>query len=104
MQTLRRITLIFAIGIALSVLALVTHTFWSASKIDAPVLGQRVQDLQILVIILLGLAGLYTVLFLLSPNMSELLLKEQADVTVKNVKTQVSIAMGVLRALREEIS
>jgi tetratricopeptide (TPR) repeat protein len=103
MQWLRRITLIFAVGIGLSVLALVTHTFWSASQVDPPLIGQRVQDLQILVIILLGLAGLYTVVFLLSPNMSERILKEQADVTVKNVKMQVSVAIGDLRELREEI-
>src|SRR5438552_14747221 len=103
MQVLRRITLIFAIGIGLSVLALVTHTFWSASQLDAPVLGQRVQDLQILVIILLGLAGLYTVVFLLSPNMSERILREQAEVAIKGVRAQMSIALGDLRELREEI-
>jgi tetratricopeptide (TPR) repeat protein len=103
MQWLRRITLIFAVGIGLSVLSLVTHTFWSASQVDPPMLGQRVQDLQILVIILLGLAGLYTVVFLLSPNMSERILREQAEVTVKGVKTQISIALGDLRELREEI-
>lgn len=103
MQWLRRITLIFAVGISVSVFALVIRTFWSASKVDAPVVAQHVQDLQILVIILLGLAGLYTVVFLLSPNMSERILKEQADVTVKNVKAQVSVAVGDLRELREEI-
>jgi hypothetical protein len=103
MQWLRRITLIFAVGIGLSVLALVTHTFWSASQVDAPVLGQRMQDLQILVIILLGLAGLYTVVFLLSPNMSERILREQAEVTVKGVKVQLSVALGDFRELREEI-
>lgn len=103
MQWLRRITLIFAVGIGLAVLVLVTHTFWSASQVDAPLVGQRMQDLQILVIILLGLAGLYTVVFLLSPNMSERILREQAEVTVKGVKNALSIALGDLRELREEV-
>ena len=102
MQWLRRCTLVVSIGLGVSVLALVIHTFWMASQSNPPLLGQRVQDLQILVIILLALSSLYTVVFLLSPSVSDRILRRQADQTVKAVKTQMTASIAEMRELKEE--
>lgn len=103
MQWLRRGTLVISVGIGLAVLALVVHTFWLASQNDPPLLGQRVQDLQLLVIILLAVSGLYTVVFLLAPSMSDRILKQQAEQTVKAVRNQLFAIAGEFRELKEEI-
>ena len=102
MQWLRRCTLVVSIGLGVSVLALVIHTFWMASQSNPPLLGQRVQDLQILVIILLALSSLYTVVFLLSPSVSDRILRRQADQTVKAVKVQMTASVAEMRELKEE--
>lgn len=83
-------------------LALVIHTFWLASQSNPPMLEQRVQDLQILVIILLALSSLYTVVFLLSPSVSDRILRQQAEHTVKAVKTQLAKSVEELREVKEE--
>lgn len=103
MQLLRRCTLILSVAIALSVLVLVSQTFWRAAQSNPPALGPSVQDLQILVVILLSLSGLYMVVFLLSPSMSSLILKQQADQTVNLVRNQMSLALNELRELKDEM-
>jgi len=103
MQWLRYGTLVICVGIGLSVLALVIHTFWLASQNDPPLLGHRVQDLQLLVTILLALTGFYTVVFLLAPCMSERILKRQADQTVRLVQNHLSVNASDFRELKEEI-
>ncbi|MDQ2945595.1 MAG: hypothetical protein M3Y27_06590 [Acidobacteriota bacterium] len=102
MQWLRRCTLLVSIGLGLSVLALVIHTFWVASQPNPPLLSQRIQDLQILVIILLALSSLYTVVFLLSPSVSDRILRQQAEQTVRAVKTQLARSVEELREVKEE--
>ncbi|MGI8741179.1 MAG: hypothetical protein ACR2NN_01150 [Bryobacteraceae bacterium] len=103
MQWLRLGTLCVCVSIGLSVLALVIHTFWFVPESNPSLLGQRVQDLQLLIIILLGLAGLYTMVFLLAPSMSEQILKEQTGQTVKAVQSQLTASAGEFRELRDEI-
>lgn len=103
MQWLRYATLVLCVGIGLSVLALVIHTFWLASQGDSPLLGQKVQDLQLLVIILLALTGLYTVVFLLSPSLSERIIKRQGEQTVKLIQKHLAASANDFRELKEEI-
>ena len=102
MQWLRRCTLLVSIGLGLSVLALVIHTFWLGSQSNPPLLSQRIQDLQILVIILLALSSLYTVVFLLSPSVSDRILRQQAEQTVRAVKAQLARSMEEFHELKEE--
>ncbi len=102
MRWLRACTLIVSIGLGVSILALVVHTFWMASQASPPLLGQSVQDLQILVIILLALSSLYTVVFLFTPTVSDQILRQQADQTVAAVKAQLQTSLEEFRGLIEE--
>lgn len=103
MQWLRYGTLAICVGIALSVLSVSIHTFWIASQTDPPGLGQKIMDLQLLVVILLGVTALYTVVFLLAPSMSEQIIRRLAEQSVKAVKTQMLAGASELRELKDEI-
>lgn len=103
MRWLRYGIVVLCVGIALSVFALVIHTFWLASQGDTPLLGQKVQDLQLLVIILLALTGLFTVVFLLSPSLSERIIKRQGEETVKLIQKHLAASATDFRELKEEI-
>ncbi len=55
-----------------------------------------------LVIILLALSSLYTVVFLLTPSVSDRILRRQADQTVKAVEAQLQASLEEFREVKEE--
>jgi tetratricopeptide (TPR) repeat protein len=103
MLWLRRSTLILSLALSFSVLLLVIHTFWMAVQPDPPVLDHRVRDLQVLVIILLALSTLYTVVFLLSPIVSDRILRRRTDDAIKAVQNQLQASVAELREVKEEL-
>lgn len=66
------------------------------------VLNRRVGDMEILVLILLGTSGLYSIVFVTSSYLSSMSFARQADRTVADFRDQIGIAMGNLRELKEE--
>ena len=114
----RRFTITVALTAALAVLFLAVTMLWNARQWDylplpastsADALQQRVEiydrrvnDLQLLVILLLGVCGLYTIVFVLAAHFSSLSFERRADRAVAQIKDQLGLAMGDLRELKEE--
>ena len=65
-------------------------------------LTKRLGDTEMLVLILLGVSGLYTIVFVVSANSSALSFARQADRSIAAIRDQLGRAMGDLRELREE--
>ena len=65
-------------------------------------LTKRLGDIEILVLILLGVTGLYTIVFLVSTNASATSFARQADRSIASIRDQIGLAMSDLRALQEE--
>jgi len=114
----RRFTITVALTAALAVLFLAVTMLWNArqwdylplpasTSVDAlqqrvAIYDRRVNDLQLLVILLLGVCGLYTIVFVLAAHFSSLSFGRQADRAVAQIKDQLGLAMGDLRELKEE--
>ena len=116
----RRFTITVTLTAALAVFFLAVTMLWNARQwdylplpasksLDAGALQQRVEiydrrvnDLQLLVILLLGVCGLYTIVFVLAAHFSSLSFERRADRAVAQIKDQLGLAMGDLRELKEE--
>ena len=115
----RRFTITVTLTAALAVLFLAVTMLWNARQWDylpvpasssADALQQRVEiydrrvnDLQLLVILLLGVCGLYTIVFVLAAHFSSLSFERRADRAVAQIKDQLGLALGDLRELKEEV-
>jgi hypothetical protein len=64
-------------------------------------LSTRVKDMELLILILLGTSGLYTIVLVLSSYTSVSSFSRQADQTISHVQDQIGLAMGDLRELQE---
>jgi hypothetical protein len=123
MAILRKI----ALGLLLAALtaALVTagwelwnHQQWASLPLSAPgitpgdrsrvledrmdLLTKRVGDMELLVLILLGTSGFYSIVLVLSSYFSTTSFARQADQTIQHIQDQIGLAMGDLRELQEE--
>ena len=114
----RRFTITVTLTAALAVLFLAVTMLWNARQWDylplpastsldalqqrVEIYDRRVNDLQLLVILLLGVCGLYTIVFVLAAHFSSLSFERRADRAVAQIKDQLGLAMGDLRELKEE--
>src|SRR5208283_1415312 len=64
--------------------------------------SRRVNDMESLVIILLGITGLYTIVFILTADFNARSTGRQVARAMLNVKEQMAISIGNLRELKEE--
>ena len=62
--------------------------------------ARHIEDLQILAILLFGIAGLYSILFLVAPFLSAQVMKRQSDRTIACIKDQLRMTISELRELR----
>jgi tetratricopeptide (TPR) repeat protein len=116
MANFRRVTLAIVFVAALSVLALFVYLLWSARQWDylpmpgasasdlnahLELLRRRIGDLEILVLALLGLSGLYAIVFVVAAHLGAASFSRQADRSIADIKDQLALAMGNLRELKE---
>src|SRR5437016_3565385 len=64
--------------------------------------SKRVNDMQTLVIILLGISGLYAIVFILTVDLNTRSVTRKVDRALENVRDQIGASMGDLRELKEE--
>ena len=122
----RRLTLGIVLTAGLAVLILAVYLLWDTRQWDPSPLPQqtaatdspdrrtqlvhdrmelltkRLGDIELLVLILLGITGLYTIVFLVSTNSSATHFARQADRSISSIREQIGLAMGDLRELKEE--
>jgi hypothetical protein len=112
MPALRKIILVLVFAVALAALFLAVDVLartrrWNvppAPGIDARVefYSRRVEDMQTLVVILLGLSGLYSIVFIASTSASARALDREAGRVLTAIKDQLGLALGDLRELKED--
>ena len=123
MATIRKIALGVLLAAAVAVLGIAAFELWdyrqwtfqSKSDSDIPpednaislqdrveLLTRRVGDMELLVLVLLGTSGLYSIVFVLSSYFSANSFVRQADRTVAHIRDEVGLALGNLRELQEQ--
>jgi hypothetical protein len=124
MLVLRRIATGIVIAAATAVLLLSVYLLWNAppwdylplqrsytSDLDAraqvledklEIYSRRVNDMETLVIILLGITGLYAIVFILTVDLNTRSVNRKVDRALENVKDQIGASMSDLRELKEE--
>src|SRR5258708_3445167 len=124
MITIRRVTLAHLVTVSLAVLTIAVSLAWNyrqweylplhgpyTSDLDerskilqdrVAILTQRVGDMELLVLMLLGTSGLYAIVLAVSSYLGAVSFGRQADRTVANFREQLGLAMGDLRELKEE--
>ncbi len=124
MLLVRRLATGIVIAAALAVLILSVYLLWNArqwdylplhtsytSDLDAraqlfqdklEIYSRRVNDMESLVIILLGITGLYTIVFILTADFNARSTGRQVERAMMNVKDQMATSIGNLRELKEE--
>jgi hypothetical protein len=125
MTTIRRVTVALLLAVSLAVLLIAVSLAWNyrqwdylplhgpyASDLDerskilqdrVAILTQRVGDMELLVLLLLGASGLYSIVFAASSYLGAVSFGRHADRTIANFRDQLGFAMGDLRELKEEI-
>jgi hypothetical protein len=123
MITIRRVTLVFLLTVSLAVLLIAVVLAWNyrqweylpvhgpyTSDLDersrvlhdrVEILSKRVGDMELLVLLLLGASGLYSIVFAASSYFGAVSFGRQADRAIANFKDQLGLAMGGLRELKE---
>jgi hypothetical protein len=124
MITIRRVTLALLLSVSLAVLLIAVMLAWNyrqweylplhgpyASDLDersrilqdrVEILTKRVGDMELLVLLLLGTSGLYSIVFVASSYLGAVSFGRQADRTIANFRDQLGLAMGDLRELKED--
>ncbi len=125
MTTIRRVTVALLLAVSLAVLVIAVSLAWSyrqweylpmhgpyASNLDerskilqdrVEILTKRAADMELLVLILLGASGLYSIIFAGSSYLGAVSFGRQADRSIASFRDQLGLAMGDLRELKEEI-
>ncbi len=87
--------LALAVIAGLAVLVLTVYTLWANTQGEALTPARRMQDLEILLVTALGLSGLYTIFFLVSPSLNDRILRQQADTMeqLRGLKTEMELQM-----------
>ena len=122
----RRLTLGIVLTAGLAVLILAVYMLWDTRQWEPPalprqttatdstdgrtqvmqdrmeLLTRRLGDVEILVLILLGITGLYTIVFLVSTHSSAMHFARQADRSIASIRDQIGLATEDLRELKEE--
>jgi tetratricopeptide (TPR) repeat protein len=124
MLLVRRVATGVVVAAALAVLFLSVYLLWNArqwdylplhasytSDLDAhaqlledrlEIYSRRVSDMETLVIVLLGVTGLYAIVFILTVDFNTRAMNRKVDLALDNVKDQIGASMGDLRELKEE--
>ena len=124
----RKLTLGIVLGAGLMVLILSVYQLWDFGQQDSPprpqlaapgnppdtspqplqdrleLLAKRLGDMEVLVLILLGVSGLYTIVFVVSTHSSAMSFARQADRSVTAIRDQLVRARSDLHELRDETS
>jgi len=125
MITIRRVTLVFLLTVSLAVLLIAVVLAWNyrqweylpshgpyTSDLDersrilqdrVEILTKRVGDMELLVLLLLGASGLYSIVFAASSYFGAVSFGRQADRAIANFREQLGLAMGELRELKERV-
>src|SRR5713226_289620 len=125
MTTIRRVTVAFLLAVSLAVLTIAVLLSWNYRQWDylpmhgpytsdldqrshilqdrVEILTKRVVDMELLVLLLLGASGLYSLVFAAASYFSAASLGRQADRTIATFKDELSLAMGDLRELTREV-
>ena len=98
MEWLRRISLALGLAAALGMVFLDWELVANLQRFSRD--ARHVEDLQILAILLFGIAGLYSILFLVAPFLSAQVMKRQSDRTIACIKDQLRMTISELRELR----
>ena len=122
----RKLTLGIVLAAGLLVLVMAVYQLWDFGQQDDPprpqlsaaakpndstaqllqdrleLLTKRLGDMEVLVLILLGVSGLYTIVFVVSTNSSAMSFARQADRSVAAIRDQLGRAKGDLQEIREE--
>lgn len=123
MLLVRRIATGIVVAAALAVLTLSVYLLWNvrldymplntafASDLDGharmlqeklDVYSRRINDIEMTVMILLGITGLYTIIFILTADLNARGVRRQVDRAMADVKDQMGASMSELRELKEE--
>ena len=125
MTTIRRVTLALLITVSLAVLTIAVLLAWNyrqwdylplhgpyTSDVDqrshilqdrVEILTKRVVDMELLVLLLLGASGLYSFVFAATSYFGAASFGRQADRTITTFRDELSLAMGGLRDLKQEL-
>src|SRR6266852_4457986 len=126
MTTIRKVTLALLLTVSLAVLTIAVLLAWNYRQWDylplhgpytsdldqrshilqdrVEILTKRVVDMELLVLLLLGASGLYSLVFAATSYFGAASLGRQADRTIATLKDQLSLAMGGLRELKRELN
>jgi len=125
MVSIRKVTLALLLAAAIAalvmaVLLLWNYRLWQQTATEAvrtitpderlrlleshvELLSKRAGDIELLVLVLLGTSGLYSIVFVASSYLSSVSFARQADRSIADIKDQVGMAMGDLRELKEDV-
>jgi tetratricopeptide (TPR) repeat protein len=120
MLRIRKVTIGLLLAPAVSALVLAGFLLWNyvqAQELPSPsaieertkqvqdrveALSKRSSDMELLVVILLGASGLYSIIFVASSYFSSMSFARQADRSMAEMKDQLAAAIGDLRKLQDE--
>src|SRR5260370_23923046 len=124
MLVLRRVATVIVIAASLAVVLLSVYLLWNARQNDyfplhpsytpdlrvqqleekLEIYSRRVNDMENMIIILLGISGLYIIVFILTTDINARGMRRKVDQALENVQRQVDDSMRALPELKEETS
>lgn len=125
MVSIRKVTLGLLLASALSALFMAVFLLWNyrewpqvplrppyAAELDertrllqerVEALNKRASQVELLVLLLLGASGLYSIVFIGSAYVSAMRFARQADQSIAKINHQIGLSIGDVRELKEEV-
>ena len=101
MDWLRKILLALGLAAALGIVLLDWELVWHLERFAHD--ARRIQDLQVLSLLLFGLAGLCSLLFLLAPGLGMQVMSRQTDRVIASIQDQLRATIAELREAKTNI-
>ncbi len=98
MDWLRKILLALGLAAALGIILLDWELVWHLEQFAHD--AQRIEDLRVLSVLLFGLAGLCSLLFLLAPGIGMQVMTRQTDRVIASIQDELRAAIAELHELR----